>query len=113
MDYDRKRRSVIRAQLTEFILPPIDDGLVLGKHSPIGHVAVGKALSLLSTTAFDHIPIEDDVIGDILVRSAITRKVSREQLIAFVLNEVKPLMGPEEIIHLDIKIDILLESKQS
>lgn len=112
MDFDRKRRSIIRAEMTEFILPPIDDGLVLGKLSPIGHVAVGKALSLLSTTAFDHIPIEDDIIGDILVRSAITRKVSQEKLIAFVLSEVKPLMGPEEIIHLDIKLEIHLEAKQ-
>ncbi|OGT23116.1 MAG: hypothetical protein A2342_00460 [Gallionellales bacterium RIFOXYB12_FULL_54_9] len=110
---DKKRRSIIRANLTEFVLPPIDDGLVLGKLSPIGHVAVGKALSLLSTTSFDHIAIEDDVIGDILVRTAIMRKISREQLIVFVLNEIKPLMGPEEIIHLDIKVEISLESKQS
>ncbi|MBI3903855.1 MAG: hypothetical protein HY306_13095 [Nitrosomonadales bacterium] len=110
---ERKRKSTIRAQLTEFILPPIDDGLVLGRSSPIGHVAVGKALSLLSTTSFDHIPIEDDIIGDILVRTAIMRKISREQLIAFVLNEIKPLMGPEEIIHLDIEVELMLESRQS
>jgi hypothetical protein len=108
-----KRRSIIRAQLTEFVLPPIDDGLVLGKSSPIGHVAVGKALSLLSTTSFDHIPIEDDIIGDILVRTAIMRKISKDQLIAFVLNEIKPLMGEEEIIHLDLEVELTLESKQS
>lgn len=113
MNNDRKRRSIIHAKLTEFILPPIDDGLVLGKSSPIGHVAVGKALSLLSTTSFDHIPIEDDVIGDILVRSAIMRKISLEQLTSFVLNEIKPLMGPEEIIHLDISVEVSLENKQS
>ncbi|MBI4808421.1 MAG: hypothetical protein HY799_05705 [Nitrosomonadales bacterium] len=113
MNNDKKLRSIIRARLTEFVLPPIDDGLVLGKSSPIGHVAVGKALSLLSTTAFDHIAIEDDVIGDILVRSAIMRKVSKDQLISFVLNEIKPLMGPEEIIHLDIEVELTLETKQS
>jgi hypothetical protein len=109
---DRKRRSIIRAQMTEFVLPPIDDGLVLGKESPIGHVAVGKALSLLSTTSYDHIAIEDEIIGDILVRSAIMRKISKEQLIAFVINEIKPLMGTEEIIHLDIEVEISLEAKQ-
>ena len=108
-----KRRSIIRAQLTEFVLPPIDDGLVLGKSSPIGHVAVGKALSLLSTTSFDHIAIEDDIIGDILVRTAIMRKISKDQLVAFVLNEIKPLMGEEEIIHLDLEVELTLESKQS
>lgn len=102
----KNRRHTFRARLTEFVLPPIDDGLVLGKHSPIGHVAVGKALSLLSTTQFEHVPVEDDVIGDVLVRSAILRKISAEQLRKFVLEEIKPLMGPEEIIHLDLKIEI-------
>lgn len=113
MNNNKKHRSIIRAQLSEFVLPPIDDGLVLGKSSPIGHVAVGKALSLLSTTSFDHIPIEDDIISDILVRTAIMRKVSKDQIVSFVLNEIKPLMGPEEIIHLDIDVEINLESKQS
>ncbi len=113
MNNNKKHRSTIRAHLSEFVLPPIDDGLVLGKSSPIGHVAVGKALSLLSTTSFDHIPIEDDIIGDILVRTAIMRKVSKDQIVSFVLNEIKPLMGPEEIIHLDIDVEISLENKQS
>ncbi|MDO8350883.1 MAG: hypothetical protein Q7S94_06995, partial [Gallionella sp.] len=101
----RKHQSVIRAQLTEFSLPPITDGLVLGRLSPIGHVAVGTALSLLTTTAFEHLAIEDDVIGDVLIRSAILRKTSKEQLINFVLQEIKPVMGAEEIIRLDIKIE--------
>jgi hypothetical protein len=110
---DLKRRSIIHARLTEFVLPPIDDGLVLGKRSPIGHVAVGRALSMLSTTRFEHVAIEDDVIGDILVRSAIMRKVPKEQLIAFVLSEIKPLMGDDEIIHLDLEVEVSLESKHS
>lgn len=105
------RRHVFRARLTEFVLPPIDDGLVLGRQSPIGHVAVGKALSLLSTTQFEHVPVEDEIIGDILVRSAILRKISAEQLRKFVLEEVKPLMGPEEIIHLDLKVEIGIDQE--
>ena len=111
--HNRKISNVIRAQLSEFSLPPITDGLVLGKHSPIGHVAVGKALSLLTTTAFEHLQIEDDVIGDVLIRTAVLRKASKEQIINFVLQEIKPLMGAEEIIHLDLKIEVLLEVKQA
>lgn len=108
-----KNRYLIRAEMSEFVLPPIHDGLVLGKASPIGHVAVHRALGLLSTTSYDHVPIEDEVIGDILVRSAILRKISREHLIDFVLAEIKPYMGPEEIIHLELKVEIHLEVRQS
>ena len=108
----RKHHSIIRAQLTEFTLPPITDGLVLGRSSPIGHVAVGKALSLLTTIAFEHLPIEDEIISDVLIRRAILRKSSKEQLIKFILQEVKPIMGSEEIIHLDLQVDVLLELTQ-
>ncbi|RTL47394.1 MAG: hypothetical protein EKK46_17740 [Rhodocyclaceae bacterium] len=106
------RRHTLRASLSEFILPPIDDGLVLGRLSPIGHVAIGKALSLLTTTAFEHVLVEDEIIGDILVRSAIMRKISPEQLVQFVLTHVKPIMGPEEIIHLDLVVEVSVEERQ-
>lgn len=76
-------------------------------------MAVGKALSLLTTTSFEHLLVEDDVISDILIRTAILRKASKEQIINFVLQEIKPVMGSEEIIHLDMQIEILLEVKQS
>lgn len=107
------RNIELRARLSEFILPPIQDGLVLGRHSPIGHVAVGKALSLLSTTAFTHIPIEDEVIADVLVREAILRKLSAEEIRRFVLEDVKPLMGPEEILHLRLEAEVIIEHKST
>ncbi|TXI81845.1 PilZ domain-containing protein [Cupriavidus sp. H19C3] len=108
---EKRRQSLLRAHIKEFVLPPISDGLVLGRASPIGHVAVGRALSLLSTTAFEHIEIDDDVISDILVRKAILRKIPPSQLKAFVLEEVKPAMGAEEIIHLSLEIELFLEQK--
>lgn len=101
----------MRIRLNEFVMPPIMDGLVLGRLSPIGHVAVSKAIGLLSSTSFTHVPIEDDVISDVLVRSAILRKIPTEALQAYVLEEIKPLMGPEEILHLQIELAVVLEEK--
>ncbi|GAA7771328.1 MULTISPECIES: hypothetical protein [Cupriavidus] len=93
-------------------MPPITDGLVLGRASPIGHVAVGRALSLLSTTAFEHVEIhDDDVISDVLVRKAILRKIPPDELKAFILEQIKPAMGAEEILHLSLEVELLLEQK--
>ncbi len=103
-------RQIIKARVREFVLPPIIDGLILGRLSPIGHVAVGKALALLTTTPFEHVPIEDDVIGDVLVRSAVLRKIDAETLRSFILKYVKPLMGPEEILHLELEAEVVIES---
>ncbi|WP_018870846.1 hypothetical protein [Thioalkalivibrio sp. ALgr3] len=107
-----RRRHRIRASLREFVLPPIDDGLVLGRESPIGYVAVGRALELLAVRAFQHVETDDEVIGDILVRSAILRKISEDQVRDFVLTEIKPLMGAEEIIQLDLQVEVDLEREQ-
>lgn len=108
----RNHSHILHARVNEFVLPPIVDGLILGRESPIGHVAVGKALSLLTTTPFEHVPVDDAVIGDVLVRSAIMRKVARDDLIDFVLREIKPIMGPEEILHLHLEIEIRIEAKK-
>lgn len=106
----KKRQHHLRVKIREFLLPPIDDGLVLGNRSPIGHVAVGRALSLLSSTSYEHLPITDDVIGDILIRTAILRKIDAQTIIAFVLHEIKPLMSADEILHLDLDVEILIET---
>ncbi|MDF3837625.1 hypothetical protein P3W85_32485 [Cupriavidus basilensis] len=108
---EKRRHILFRAHIKEFVLPPISDGLVLGRRSPIGHVAVGRALDLLSTTPFEHVELDDDVIADLLVRRAILRKVPIHQLKAFVLEEIKPTMGVEEIIHFSLEIEIILDHK--
>jgi hypothetical protein len=105
-------RPFLKARIREFALPPINDGLVLGCRAPIGCTAMCKALELLVTLPFEHIPVEDEVIGDILVRQAILRKVSKEYLIDFVLHRIKPLMGPEEILHLELTAELLIEASE-
>jgi hypothetical protein len=77
--------------------------------APIGCTSFCKALELLVTIPFEHIEIDDDVIGDLVVRQAILRKVSKEYLVDFVVQRIKPLMGPEEILHLDLTAEILIE----
>jgi hypothetical protein len=104
-------KHVMRARVQEFKIPPIHDGLVLGRLSPIGCAAIRKALELLGDARFTHIEIEDEVISDIVVRQGILRRVPNELLIGFVLRRIKPLMGPEEILHLDLEVEILLEEQ--
>lgn len=101
----------VKLRVREFGVPPIHDALVLGKKSPIGCVAIRKALSLLQGSPFEHIEFDDDVISDILVRSSILRRLPREKLIAVVVQRVKPLMAADEIMHLDIEPELFLEAQ--
>ncbi len=106
------RKHTLRARVTEFNYPPVHDALVLGKDAPIGHAAIRRAIDLLGINTFDHIQIEDDVVSDILVRNSIVRRVGKDKLVEFVLRQVKPLMRPEEILHLHLDVEIHVEESE-
>jgi hypothetical protein len=105
------RKTHISARISEYTVPPIRDALVLGKDAPIGCIAMRRALELLVKTPFEHIELEgDDVISDILVRQSLLRRVSQEDLISFVLEYAKPLLGPEEVLHLEVDLSVFLSN---
>lgn len=104
------RKAHLSARISEYAVPPIKDMLVLGKHAPIGCIAMCRALELLIKTPFEHIEIEDEVISDILVRQPLLRRVSKEELIAFVMLHIKPLLGPEEVLHVELDAQVFLAS---
>ena len=102
----------IRAAVRLFDIPPVHDALVIGRRSPIGCTSIRKALEFLSARAFAHIETHDDeAISDILVRESILRRVSADRLRGFVLNRVKPLMDDNEILHLDLEVEIHIETR--
>ena len=103
------RKTRIRARVTEFGYPPVHDGVVIGKTAPLGLEAFRKAIHLLVASPFEHVPVDDDIVGSILVRAAILKRVDHDTLVGFVLRQVKPLMSTDEILHLDLEIDVDLE----
>ena len=44
MELSKGMNYSMSVRVTEFIIPPVSDGLVLGKESPIGFAAVTKRL---------------------------------------------------------------------
>ncbi len=98
----------ISARVFEYAIPPLKDLLVMGKDAPIGCIAMRKALELLVKTPYEHIELNDDVISDILVRQHLLKRISKEQLIGFVLSQVKPLMGQEEVLQVEVDLNVFL-----
>ncbi len=103
------RKCRLRARVTEFAYPPVHDGVVIGKRAPLGLEAFRKAIGLLVASPFEHVHVEDEVVSDILIRSAVLRRLDREKLVSFVLRQIKPLMNGEEILHLDLQTEIEIE----
>ena len=102
----------ISVQAHEFLLPPVRDAMVIGRNSPVGCMAMQRALGLLSTAAFESIEIPDHpIISDFIVRQDILRRVSRERLVQFIVQRIAPLMGDTEILQLDLRVIIDMEAK--
>lgn len=108
-DSDQDQLAV-KMKLRVFMVPPINDALVIGKNAPIGSEAWRRALALLLVLPFVSIKIDDDeVIEEILVQKRILKKIPQEKLVGMIFSKVKPFMSPEEVIHLDIHAELLVE----
>jgi hypothetical protein len=105
-----EKKTHISARVGEYAIPPLKDMLILGKQAPIGCIAMRRAIELLIKTPFEHIELNDDVVSDILVRQHLLRRVSRDDLVDFVVTQVKPLMGADEILHAEIDVNVFLSA---
>ncbi len=104
-----EHRYRLRLRWTEFPLPPVRDGVVLGKQAPVGPVAMRKALEFLSPQTYSQIDLEDDVIAAILIRESIIRRISRDVLVRLILDRLKPFMAGDEVLRLDVEHEVYME----
>jgi hypothetical protein len=99
----------VKIKLREFLIPPINDALIIGKNAPIGSEAMRRALTLLHGAPFDMIKVEDDIVSEILVRNAILKKIQQDNFLNLIIKKVKPFMSVDEVIHLDISVEMFFE----
>ena len=101
--------KLLRVRLRALEMPPIKDGLVIGIDAAIGGEAMARTLRLMTNEKFDRILIKDDIIAEVVVRSAILRKIGKDRLLSFVLRRVKPVMAETELLLLDIDVELVIE----
>lgn len=101
--------KLIRVRVRALEIPPIKDGLVIGRDAAIGGEAMARTLRLMTNEKFDRFAVKDDVVQEIIARSAVVRKVGRERLTRFVLKRIKPIMAESELLLLDIEVELVLE----
>ncbi len=99
----------IRVRLKALEIPPIKDGIVIGRDAAMGGDAMLRTLKLMTNEKFERIPLKDDMIQDVIVRTAVLRKLGAERLLAFVIERVKPVMSENELLMLDIEVELVIE----
>jgi hypothetical protein len=100
----------VRVRVKALEIPPVKDGIVIGKSAPMGADAMMRTLKLMSTERFIHLTIAaDEIVSDVIVREAVLRKLKEDRLKAFILARIKPLMAENELLMLDMEIEVVIE----
>lgn len=63
----------------------------------------------MTNEKFERISIKDEIVQELIVRSAVLRKVGQERLVAFIHKRVKPIMTETELLMLDIEVEVVIE----
>jgi hypothetical protein len=101
--------ETIRMRVRALEIPPIKDGVVIGRDAAMGGEAIARTLRLMTHEKFERIVVRDSIIAELVVRSAIERKVGRDRLVKFVMSRIKPIMADTELLLLDIEIELVIE----
>jgi len=112
MEEKSQATYTLTAKVTEFTIPPVSDGLVIGRDSPIGFAAISRALQLLVANQFQSIELGDDVISHVVVRRNLLRRIPEQKLIGFIRTRIRPLMSSDEILHLELTVEVRLEDSE-
>ena len=101
--------KLIRVRMRALEIPPIKDGLVIGRDAAIGGEAMARTLRLMTNEKFERLSLRDDIVQEVIIRSSVLRKLGRERLLAFVLQRVKPVMAETDLLMLDIEVELVIE----
>lgn len=100
----------VRVRLKALEIPPVKDGIVIGRNAPMGAEAMMRTLKLMSNERFVHIVIKnDDIVSDAIVRESVIRKLKEDKLRTFILARIRPLMADNELLMLDMEIEVVVE----
>ena len=100
----------IRVRIKALEIPPVKDGIVIGKSAPIGVESMLRTLKLMSAERFARIEFPGDaVISDAIVRESVIRKLGQPRLVEFIARRVKSLMAENELLMLDMEIEVVVE----
>ncbi len=102
--FESTKKAEITMRLSEFEVPPMQDVLIVGKKAPIGPEAARRMVDILSPEQYEIVEIDHPIIEAIVIRKSLTYMISREKLIALVLEEGGKVANESTIIKAHISI---------
>ncbi|MBN1605874.1 MAG: hypothetical protein JW940_04545 [Polyangiaceae bacterium] len=103
------RGCLVKLGLTmrEFDLPPIGDGVLIGRRAAIGPRGLYEAIDRMLPGAYELVAVEGHaVVEAVIVRSAKLRIVQKKTLVDLFLRHAEALMTESTIIRVDLECEV-------
>lgn len=101
---EASKKAEITIRLSEFGIPPMQDVLIVGKRAPIGPEAARKMVDILSPEQYEIIKIEHTAIEAVVIRKSLMGMISREKLLAMIIEEGGKVASESTIIKAQLNI---------
>ena len=98
-----------RVRCSTLELPPVRDGVVIGRASPVSAETLVEAMKLTTTDSFRIMPVNDDIVSAIAIRESLLKKLDPIVVVDFVLSRIKQYMSDSEVLRLDFELETLIE----
>ncbi|WP_372792452.1 hypothetical protein [Lutibacter sp.] len=96
----------VNLSFEEIKLPPFEEILVLGKHSPHGKQGISKSFDLLIPNGFEIIDSDHENVDCVFVNKRILTKMPKGRILKILESNVFPYVSEREILKVDFKVKI-------
>jgi hypothetical protein len=90
----------------EIKLPPFQDVLIVGKHSPQGKIGLRKSFELMAPNDFKLIDCADDNVETVFISYHILKKIPEATLLNVLRERVFPFVSSNELVKVDLRLRI-------
>lgn len=99
----------ISLNFEEIKLPPFQDILILAKNCAQGKIGLTKSFELMVPNGFVTIDVDDEKVETVFVNKNIVSKISEQNVIKILKNNVFPYISEGEMIRVNFKVNISIK----
>lgn len=94
--------------LREFELPPIGDGVLVGRRAAIGPRGLFEAIDRMLPGQYQLVTVEHPTTEAVIFRASKTKALPQEKLVALFLRQGETLMSETMILRVDVEFEVRL-----
>ena len=105
-------KYVVNMEFFAVKLPPVRDILVLGKKYPQGKVGVMESFRFIAPDEFELFNVDDpdEVAEAVVINKRILKRMSADQVMSVLKEQVFPFISPGEAVNVDLDIRIRVDN---